>query len=320
MRIDAVVSEAELNQQFRRKRVQFTDRNTAVCVVLIACREAAAVKKVREGTRSKDGLGFITETGEEVVLVRNFVVHTDVEIVLSQALLGVDEVVVSVDVDVWFWEQSCNPRGYRVDRAGTTAGKNIRGNAPAIHSDGHAAGRRSGGLRKARIENLSLVGWISAAIKLVWDRCAQIEKTGEVAPKHLRGGDQQEFGQRLPNAQPLVVHEEERTILPNGPAKRDSELVLLVGLPAEEIERVSAVQLVIAEELVQVAVEAVGAGLDDRIHDGTIAATEFRTIGISLCLEFADGVDGGLDHIRAAVQHVAQIGVVVDAVEQEVIL
>src|ERR1039458_6605848 len=69
VRIDPVVSEAELIQQFRRKRVHFTDGNAAVCVVLIAVLEGAAVKQVREGTRSNGGLVFITETDEEVVLV-----------------------------------------------------------------------------------------------------------------------------------------------------------------------------------------------------------------------------------------------------------
>ncbi len=66
--------------------------------------------------------------------------------------------------------------------------------------------------------------------------------------------------------------------------------------------------------------ELVGAGLDNGIHDGAVAAAEFCAIGIGLDFELGDGVDCWLDHVSGAIQDVSQVRVVVDAVEQEVIL
>ena len=53
----------------------------------------------------------------------------------------------------------------------------------------------------------------------------------------------------------LVVYKEESAVLDNRAPERGSELILLVGLPAEEVKRISAVKLVISKKLVQVAVE-----------------------------------------------------------------
>jgi len=64
----------------------------------------------------------------------------------------------------------------------------------------------------------------------------------------------------------------------------------------------------------------VGARLDDGVHDRAIATAEFSTVGIGLDFELGDGIDRRLDHIGSAVEDVAQVRVVVDAVEQEVIL
>ena len=76
----------------------------------------------------------------------------------------------------------------------------------------------------------------------------------------------------------------------------------------------------VAQKLPQVAVELVGAGFDDRVHDRAVAAAEFRAVGIGFDLELGDGVHRRLDHIGGAVEHVAEIRIVVDAVEQKVIL
>ena len=76
----------------------------------------------------------------------------------------------------------------------------------------------------------------------------------------------------------------------------------------------------VAEELPDVAVNLIGAGLDDGVHDGAVAASKFGAVGIGLHFEFGDRVHRRLHHVRGAVQHVAQVGIVVDAVEQEVVL
>src|ERR1700732_3265273 len=98
MRINPVVSQAELIQKLRRERVQFADGCAAIGIILIARGEPAAIKKTSEGTRGEDGLVLVTETGEEVILFGKSVVEADVEIVLLQALLGIDKIVIPVDV------------------------------------------------------------------------------------------------------------------------------------------------------------------------------------------------------------------------------
>ena len=66
--------------------------------------------------------------------------------------------------------------------------------------------------------------------------------------------------------------------------------------------------------------DLVGAGLDDGVHDGAVAAAEFGAVGVGLNLKLGDGVHRRLDHVSGAVEDVAQVRIVVDAVEQEVVL
>src|ERR1700733_14782887 len=84
MRIDAVVSEAELIQQSRREGVDFAQSQAGIAVVLVAGSKTAAVKLIRERSRSENRLVLITETHEEVIPVRELVVHTNVKIVLRR--------------------------------------------------------------------------------------------------------------------------------------------------------------------------------------------------------------------------------------------
>ena len=58
-------------------------------------------------------------------------------------------------------------------------------------------------------------------------------------------------------------------------AEGRTELVLLIGLPTKKIKCIFAVELVVAEKLVHVAVERIGSGLDYSVHDGAVAAPEF---------------------------------------------
>ncbi len=126
--------------------------------------------------------------------------------------------------------------------------------------------------------------------------------------------------QSLTNAQAFVVPEKKHLVLDDGAAQGKSELVLLVRLLTELVEAVDGIKLFIAQKLPEVAVDLVGARLDDGVHDRAIAAAEFSAVGIGLDLELGDGIDRRLDHIGGTVEHVAQVRVVVDAVEQEVIL
>ena len=66
--------------------------------------------------------------------------------------------------------------------------------------------------------------------------------------------------------------------------------------------------------------DLVGPRLDHGVHDGSVAAAEFCAVGVSFDLEFSNRVDRRLHDICGAVEHVAQVGIVVDAIEQEVIL
>ncbi len=66
--------------------------------------------------------------------------------------------------------------------------------------------------------------------------------------------------------------------------------------------------------------ELIGSGLYNRVHDRAVAAAKLRAIGIGLDFELTDGIDRGLHHVGCAIEHVAQIRVVVDTVEQKVIL
>ena len=76
----------------------------------------------------------------------------------------------------------------------------------------------------------------------------------------------------------------------------------------------------VAQKLPHVAMDLVGAGFNDGVHDGAVATAEFGAIGIGFDLKFCDGVHGWLDHICGAVKNVTQIRIIVDAVEQEVVL
>ena len=50
------------------------------------------------------------------------------------------------------------------------------------------------------------------------------------------------------------------------------------------------------------------------------AAAEFGAVRVGFHLELGDGIHGRLNHISGAVENVAQICIVVDAVEQKIVL
>ena len=65
---------------------------------------------------------------------------------------------------------------------------------------------------------------------------------------------------------------------------------------------------------------AVGAGFDHGVQNRAIASAEFRAVVVGLNLEFLDGVNGRLNHVRRFIQHVAQIRIIIDSVQQKIIL
>ena len=192
-------------------------------------------------------------------------------------------------------------------------------------------GRIISGLRQARIENLSLISWIAVAVKRGFvggiairidgqRGSTWVQKGREIAANLVRRRDRGQLRQRLANAQTLVISEKERLVLDDGTAQGESELVLFIRLLTADVEGVDCVEFFVAQELPHVAMDLIGARLDDRVHDGAVTASEFGAVGIGLDLELGDGVHRGLNHIGRPVEHVAQIRIVVDTVEQEIIL
>ena len=268
-------------------------------------------------------LSALPYTYEEVVAVGELVVDADVEVVLVQALLRIDKIVVAVDVDVRLRIQGRDGGGCGTDRAGASDRENIGWGSRFVDCNRHAAETQviePGALSETRIEDLALIRWISAAVH---DACygrTEVEEAGEIPAELSWTRNHKKLRQRLTDAQAFVIDEEEGAILDEGPAESGAELVLLVLRPSEEVESVASIELFVAQEFVQVTVESIGAGLDDGIHDGAVAAAELGTVGVGLDLEFTNGVDGGLDDVSTAIEDVAEIGVVVDAIEQKVIL
>src|SRR5262249_33867378 len=101
-------------------------------------------------------------------------------------------------------------------------------------------------------------------------------------------------------------------------AQGNPELVLLVGrLGAVKV--VPSIQLIVAQELVDVSVELIGAGLDAGVENGAISPSELRAVGIGLHLEFLQSIHGRLNNVTGVVQQIRQIRVIVDAIQQDVV-
>ena len=108
----------------------------------------------------------------------------------------------------------------------------------------------------------------------------------------------------------------------DGTTEGEAELVALEGRLRllGSVEEVLGVELLVAEELEGGAVEVVGPGLEVDVDDAAHGAAVLGGVGVGLDLELLDGVDGGLDHLAAALGAGELVGVVVDAVDHEVVL
>src|ERR1700686_1393980 len=164
-----------------------------------------------------------------------------------------------------------------------------------------------------------LVGWVAIDIDS-FCRSGRVENRGEVSANLVRRWNRGELRQPLSNAQAFVVSEKEGFVLDDGPTQSKSKLILFVRLLTEDVEGVGSVNLFVPQKLEHVAVDLVGPGFDGGVHDGAVAAAEFGAVGIGLDLKLGDGVHGRLHHVGGAVENIAQVRIVVDAVEQEVIL
>jgi len=189
-----------------------------------------------------------------------------------------------------------------------------------VDADGHTAETVwADGFCLPGIENFALIGGIPAAIKnrraVIHNRGVQIQLTGKVSRPLCLRRNQKKLRRCQSNAQALIIPEEKCPVFNDRTAQGSSELILLVLLPSKKIKSVASVQVVIAEKFVGIAVKSIGAGLDHRIHNGAVPPAKFGAVGVGFYLKFPNGIHRGLDHVRTSVQHVSQIGVVIDAVQ-----
>src|SRR5258708_2828027 len=79
-------------------------------------------------------------------------------------------------------------------------------------------------------------------------------------------------------ALPFVVAEEKRLVFPDGPAQGGTKLVLAYFIEARNRQRAGSVQNIVAEILVEGAVQAVGPALGDDVHDAAYRPSELRAV------------------------------------------
>ena len=152
-------------------------------------------------------------------------------------------------------------------------------------------------------------------------RCRSIREEGrKVSADFVLRGHERQLRAALNDAKAFVIHEEKCLVVNDWAAECRPELILVIGLTAEQVESVGRVEGIIAKELVCVAVKLVGAGLDDGVENGAVATAKFRAVRVGLNFELLDRIDRRLDDVGLARENVTEVGVVVNAVEQEIVL
>ena len=86
------------------------------------------------------------------------------------------------------------------------------------------------------------------------------------------------------------------------------------------VEVLAHVEGVVADVLPGAAVDSIGAGFDAGVDDRAGGVAELRAVGSGLDLELSESVRWRPDDVAGAVEEVDDVGVVVDAVEDEVVL
>ena len=127
----------------------------------------------------------------------------------------------------------------------------------------------------------------------------------------------------LRDARALVIEEVEQLVLLDRAADAAAELILVILRTAQVVavgEEVIGIEIIVAEVLEQQAVHLVGPALRIHGNNGAGTAAVFSRVRIGDDVEFLDHVDRGMRCLRAQFLHVLREGVVVDAVEDEVVL
>jgi len=145
----------------------------------------------------------------------------------------------------------------------------------------------------------------------------------EVADALVGQGHGGEAGYSAMDARSLIVDESEEAVVEDGRSKVAAELVLDVFGPLETSlvgDVVVGVEDAVSEIFEEQAVEFVGATLGGDVDSCAGAASVFRGVGVGDDFEFLNGVDGGAGGFGGELLDVFGEGVVVDAVEDEVVL
>ena len=145
----------------------------------------------------------------------------------------------------------------------------------------------------------------------------------------LRG--QREHAERLEHlTETFIVEEEEELVLDDRAAEVDAVLVAIEGrllegsgdagaADGQRLEEAGGVEVGVADELVDRGVEVVGAAVRCDVDGGAGGAAILRALVVGYDLELRDGVGRNGDDLVVEALVALAIGVVVQAVEQEVV-
>jgi hypothetical protein len=207
-----------------------------------------------------------------VVGIGRLVVHAQVELVLVHVLVRDPAVVVGGAGQVRQRITAQQVGGHRIDavRRDRVPGEGIARRA--------AAGARAGGGR------------------IVDGGHAAADRLGEDALSLQGGGDGGDADAADALAHALVVDEEERPVLGDGPAQDEAELVAaeagLVGVTVGRgREQVARVHVLVTEELERRAPELIRPRPRAEVDDAAVEAPELRRRDVGHHLELLDGVD-----------------------------
>ena len=130
----------------------------------------------------------------------------------------------------------------------------------------------------------------------------------------------------MPYSQAFIVDEEESAAPAivemrdeDRSAQGSAELVLLISRP-DAVKEVPPIQLVVAQELVHVSVKLVGSRFDAGVENRPVSSAELCAVGVRLHFEFLQGVHGRLNDVTGVIQKIGEVGIVVDAVQQDIVL
>lgn len=117
----------------------------------------------------------------------------------------------------------------------------------------------------------------------------------------------------------FYISKVEKSVSQNRKTECRTELILMVDRNRKRIP-ILGIQVRIAEILPQAAMDLVGAGLNARVHDRPGGVSELGTETARLHRELGQGVRRGANDIALTVEEVDKVGVIVHAVENEIVL